>query len=152
MEDLEIFLKNIVSLNQDVLLKQIYSKGNVQQFIISLNTEGQSTSQLYELGEDSKGQSLGDYTDFSVLLKLSGTGDKRTDHITLKDTGDLYESVRITPLKDGFDMTANTFKDGDNLEDRFGADIIGLNEKNKEILANFILPFLQEEIKSRILL
>ena len=146
MEKLEEYLKKIVSLKQDVLLKGVYSKPKVEQFIVSLNTEGQ----LYELGEDSEGQSLGDYTDYSVLLKLSGTGDSRIDHITLKDTGDFYKSFEIKVLKDGFRIVANPIKDGDNLEDRFGKDIVGLNENNKKILAKFILPFYQEAIKRAI--
>ena len=150
MEKLEEYLKKIVSLNQDVLLKGVYSKPKVEQFIVSLNTEGQKTSQLYNLGEDSEGQSLGDYTDYSIQLKLNGFGDSRIDHITLKDSGDFYESFEIKVLKDGFRIVANPIKDGDNLEDRFGKDIVGLNENNKKILAKFILPFYQEAIKRAI--
>ena len=151
MDELEKLLKKIVSLNQDVLLKRIYSDSKVEQFIVSLNTEGVKTSQLYELGEDSKGQSLGNYTDYSIQLKLDGFGDSRIDHITLKDTGDFYESFEVQPLKAGFRIKANPLKDGDDLTEHFGEDIIGLNENNKKILARFILPYLQEEIKRAIM-
>lgn len=151
MDELEKLLKKIVSLNQDVLLKSVYSDSKVRQFIISLNTEGQKTSQLYELGEDSKGGDLGNYTDYSIQLKLDGFGDSRIDHITLKDTGDFYESFEVKPLKDGFRITANPLKEDTDLFKEFGADIVGLNEKNKEILARFILPYYQEEIKRAIM-
>ncbi len=139
-------------MDEDVLLKRIYSKSTVEQFIVSLNTEGQPTSQLYALGVDANGNQLEPpYTVNTIQFKLNGFGDSRIDHVTLKDTGDFYESFIVKALKDGFEITANPIKGGNDLTEKYGEDIIGISEQNKEILSQFLQPFLEEEIRNAIL-
>ena len=63
------------------------------RLVISLNTEGEPTSQLYELGEDSLGKALqgktilkgGEYTPFTKSIKQEKG--QRFDNPTLKDSG-----------------------------------------------------------------
>ena len=46
--------------------------------------------QLFDLGIDGKGQSLGDYAGFTIDLKSKKN--QKTSNVTLKDTGDFYKS------------------------------------------------------------
>ena len=72
----------------------------------------------------------------------------RVDHITLRDTGEFYESFKVVPLLRGFRIEADPDKGGgDNLFDDFGEDIVGLSEENILILCRFIQPFFTEEAK-----
>ena len=131
----------------DKILFKVWSNPKVEQYIVKLNTEGLPTSQLYQDGIDSQGNSLGEYTPYTIEIKLGGDGDKRIDHITLKDTGGLYETFEIIPTKKGFTIFANTSTEDGDLTDRFGKDIIGLTKENEKLLIDFIEPFFNLETK-----
>jgi len=126
----------------DRILREVWKNSKVQQKIIELNTK----DQLFEKGEDSLGVSLGNYSPFTIQIKVSKG--QRIDHITLNDTGEFYNSFKILPKIKGFDIEANGDKGGgDNLFDDFGQDIVGLNEENLLILCAFIRPFFIAEAK-----
>jgi hypothetical protein len=150
MKDFERLLNNLNKLDIDDIFFSLWKDSKVQSYIIELNTEGESTSQLYELGEDSLGRSLGNYSPFTIDAKLFGGGDSRIDHITLKDTGEFYESFKVKPLKTGFKITANPNKDDDNLFQIYGEDIVGLNEDNTELLLAFIEKDFEKELEKRL--
>ena len=105
MQDFERLLKNVNNLNINDIFFELWSDNRVQNYIIDLNTEGENTSQLYELGVDSLGNSLGEYSPFTIPFKVEKG--QRFDHVTLKDTGGFYESFMVTPLKTGFKIDAN---------------------------------------------
>lgn len=151
MKDFERLYNNLNKLDLNDVFLQIWKDSKVQKYIIDLNTEGESTSQLYELGEDSTGRSLGNYSPVTIDYKLFGSGDSRIDHITLKDTGEFYESFKVLPMKTGFKMTANPNKDDTNLFQVYGADIVGLNEDNVELLLAFVEDDFNKELEKRIL-
>ncbi len=99
----------------------------VQQEILDLNTQ----AQLFDLGQDSEGVKLssigGDYS--PVTLRLHP--EKKKDVVTLKDTGDYYDTFKLTPESSGdFKISSNPMKDGTNLFDRWGDKIEGLNNEN----------------------
>ncbi len=142
--------KNLKDLDIDDIFLDIWKDNKVQNYIIDLNTEGEQTSQLYELGEDSKGRSLGNYSPVTIDFKLFGSGDSRIDHITLKDTGEFYESFIVRPKKKGFTIEANPNKDGDNLFSIYGKDIVGLNDDNKELLMAFVAEDFNKELLKRV--
>ena len=149
MDDFVGILKMWQKNDIDKILFKVWSNPKVEQYIVKLNTEGLPTSQLYQDGIDSLGASLGNYTPYSIEIKLGGDGDKRIDHITLKDTGGLYESFEVIPNKKGFSILANTItEDGNNLIDqnRF-KNIIGLTKENEKLLIEFIEPFFDLETK-----
>ena len=148
MQDFERLLKNINNLNINDIFFELWSDNRVQNYIIDLNTEGKPTSQLYELGVDSLGNSLGEYSPFTIPFKVEKG--QRFDHITLKDTGDFYESFIVTPLKTGFKIDANPIKDDDNLFDLFGKDIVGLTEENQERLVAFIEADFNKKLEERL--
>jgi hypothetical protein len=118
----------------------------VKKEIIRLNTE----EQLEEYGIDSKGNSLGGYSPYTISIKkLKG---QRTDHVTLKDTGAFYESFKINVDYNGFEIEADDESMYDNpLSMTYGVDIIGLTEENKASLHEYLLENYGEYIKRAIL-
>lgn len=142
MDGFQEIEKKLRSFDVNKILENVWSNPIVKKFIIELITE----EQLYNKGIDGDGVSLGDYTTYSIEMKLRGDGDKRIDHITLKDTGGFYDSVEVVPYNKGFNTEANPIvDDGKNLYDRFGENIIKLSEENTKILIEFIKPFFNKE-------
>lgn len=91
--------------------------------------------QMYDLGQDIKGESLGEYTDISKWMKQQKG--QRTDHITLRDTGDFHKGMDMkksgeSQKESEFEIKSKDWK-SDMLERGF-PDIFGLNE---EKLKNF---------------
>lgn len=146
MSDFDRLARSVKAFDVNKILREVWRNPLVEQFIIKLNTEGSPTSQLFNKGEDSLGVTLGQYTPFTKAIKAEKG--QRLDHITLKDTGGFYETFVVIPFLTGFRIDADgTVDDGDDLFDRFGKDITGLNEENKIILCEFIKPFFIMEAK-----
>ena len=103
--------------------------------------------QMYELGIDGNGESLGQYSPLSVSIKKSKG--QRYDHITLLDTGEFYEKIKFS-VSDSFfevDSSGRIKEDGDIL-DRWSEDVFKLTEENKEKwIKNFLNPIIKKEIK-----
>lgn len=155
MLELDKLLKKVCDLDVDDILFQIWSSGDVQDKIVALNTEGEQTSQLFELGEDSDGKSLGNYAPSTIEGTANFKGKKekgqRFDHITLKDEGFFYASFRVTPLKRGFRITANPRRGDSDLFDDFGVEIVGLQKRNILVLLDHIEPLFNKEFEKRLL-
>jgi len=99
--------------------------------------------QLHDKGEDGLGRSLGQYSDFTKQFKNTIAAqlgrDNRSDHITLKDTGEFYESIKVTLSSRGVEISSRPQKDDTNLIDEFGEEILFLNEENLEAFRQDIL-------------
>lgn len=144
MESLRTLANNILKLDQDEILRKILLDPLTQAYIIDLNTQ----EQLFEQGIDSLGNSLGEYSDFTVeVKKLKG---QRFDHITLRDSGDFYNSFQVNVGKNFFVINADPIKDDTNLFTEFGVDIVGLTDTSKNELSLFIKDFFIEETLKRI--
>lgn len=130
------------------IVQKIADSNDIKDAIIYLNTE----KQLY-LGKNKLGQDLesigGDYSPFTKDIK-SAVG-QPIDRVTLRDTGTFYESFEVHSFANYIEITANPFKDGVDLQQRWGFNIIGLNEENKTWLINEIKVRLIQEIKATIL-
>ncbi len=106
---------------------------DLKKYIIKLNT----IDQLFDDGIDSLGDSLGEYSPFTVeLKKIKG---QPTDRITLKDTGKFYKTFKIEVKNDSFFINANPIKEDNNLFDDFGYEIVGLTEENQIKVSKIIL-------------
>ncbi len=129
---LNVFLK----LDVDQIALDITRKPTFKKLIISLNTEGLPTSQLFELGQDATGRTLesigGEYSPFTKEIKKSKG--QPIDRVTLKDTGDFYATFNVIPFNGGFTIEADTIKDGEDLQDSWGDNIVGLSQENLQIL------------------
>jgi hypothetical protein len=145
-------LKKFIEFDVDQLALEISRTPTFKKLVISLNTEGLPTSQLFELGQDAQGRTLesigGEYSPFTVEVKRRKG--QPTDRITLKDTGDFYRTFDVIPFKGGFRIEADTIKDGQDLQDSWGKEIVGIDQRNLLIIIEFYKNAIQEKVKSSI--
>jgi len=134
MTRLEEFALKVSRLDEGDIFKIIFSSAKVQREIIRLNTE----EQLFFKGVDSNNITLGDYTPFTVEIKKEKG--QRFENITLRDTGDFYESFRVRATKEYFEISADPIKEDTNLFIEFGIDILGLTDESTKKLKEVILP------------
>lgn len=121
-------------------------------YIVYLNTQ----KQLYKQGKDAKGRLLdevgGSYSPYTIDKKKQKG--EITDHVTLKDTGDFYNSFRayVDGNKD-IVVSADTIKDTTDLLTEWGGAILGLNEESKiemkKEALKVILPYVRKQLLSR---
>lgn len=154
-QPLRKLLAAISSLQINEIALEITKTRTFQQLVIRLNTEGEATSQLYELNEDSKGRKLsdigGDYSPFTIeYAKSKGQPKKSASDIDLKDTGAFYLSFTIEPYLGGFVIEADPVKDENNLFTDWGIDIVGLNEQNLQIVIDFYKNAIQQKLNEKI--
>ena len=141
--DLVRLAELFVSIKTGDLLFKVLSRSDVQEFIINLNTE----DQLRTRNVDALGVKLssigGEYSVTTQFLKNTSA-----DKVTLYDTGDYYESFVIIPYRDGsFEIESNTSIHGDDLKERWGNNIEGLNKENLQKTNAFIENKICEEIE-----
>ncbi len=138
---------SIANLDEGLLLRNFVSIPSVQTFILDLNRR----DQLFNKGIDSKNRALGVYTPFTINSKQERGVPLPSDfHITLFDTGEFYSTFVIIPGKDFFEIDANPIKEGDNLFDDFGEDIIGLNDENLQVLIDFFKETIQLRVRDQL--
>jgi hypothetical protein len=135
------------------LFISIGNEEDVIDLIIVLNTEGMATSQLYELGIDSKGVALedigGEYSAFTIAEKIRKG--QPIDRITLKDSGEFYDSFEVVADSVGFNFIVDPLKGDNNLFEDWGQDIVGLFPPNLKIVINKMLQRYIQETKRIIL-
>jgi len=136
--DLQSLAKKELDVN--ALLRKIVQKPEIKAFILRLNRQ-----QLYNKGEDSKGESLGEYSPFTIEEKRSKG--QPFDRITLFDSGEFYNSFYIKVSGNEIEILSDPIKDdGTNLLREFGEDILGLTEEDQDKLSEMIEPMLAAEI------
>lgn len=139
MQKLFNLLNNARSLNEDIIEIAV-DVPEVKELIIEMNT----MDQLYERGVDSNNVDLGDYSPTSKIIK--DAKGQRSDHITLRDTGEAYDSEEVEVLQGGgIKTTMNTVKDGKDLQDRFGKNITGLTSYSRDKFKQNVRPRIREE-------
>lgn len=134
-------LRAAQTLDADQMFNVFLSDKGLQDFIIGLNLD-----QL-DSGENSLGVSLesigGEYTSATIAIK-SAKG-QPTDRVTLRDTGEYYESYTLDLGNGFFDINSNPIRGGENLEDRYGDKLEGLQDENLQKLIEIIrVEFKQE--------
>jgi len=129
--DLGILCKNAKLLNDKSAW--IYSMDiKIQDEIIYLI----QYKQLFKEGVDGTGQVIGYYKPFTEQLNpLKKAG----SHYTLLDTGDFYKSMFVEVMEDSFIVKANGKKGNKDLLVKYGDEIIGLTDENKDILSELLL-------------
>ena len=142
---IEDILDNVKKLNETKAWKTVMDK-EVQEEVVRLNTQ----EQLYEDGIDSLGDTLGDYSEYTIFLKKQKG--QKTSNITLKDTGAFYKSFKVKVDAKGFTIEADDIASYDRpLTDSFGLDILGLTEDNKSWLYDFLIEKYYEYIERKLL-
>ena len=124
------YLKNCKKFGEEIMIK---NEGHIIK---------ENVSQMYDLGQNVKEESLGEYTPTSKWIKQQKG--QRTDHITLRDTGDFHKGMGMkksgeTQKESEFEIKSKDWK-SDMLEKGF-PDIFGLNEQN---LKDFTKIFFDE--------
>jgi len=131
------------------IFTDILKDSNIQAQIVDLNL-----SQMYDGGIDSEGHELGHYAAITVSyykpLASSLGNDGRSDHITLKDTGEFYKSFKIKITSEGFIIQADADK-GDTDLSQIYPKVIGLTKENKAEVGVIVAPYLAEIIRKEIL-
>ena len=103
--------------------------------IIKMNT----IDQLYNKGIGSDNVELssigGEYSLVTMAIsQKKGRPKANRNRITLKDTGEFYRSFRIYVFSGAVRIQADTIKDGRDLQDDWGDNILGLTPENKSKL------------------
>lgn len=133
--------ENVKRLSLNDALRFSISQDEIGDLIIELNTEGQ----LFDKGIDGEGMSLdsigGSYSDLTEASKRRKG--QPFAHVTLKDTGDFYDSFMVHADKESFTISADTLKEGTDLLDRWGDDIIGLTDESLGLLVEELIPLIQ---------
>jgi len=146
MAELEKLLRKMIKLNQTELLRSGLKNPKLKNLILDLNR----IDQLFEQGINAKGVSLGEYA-VSTILGTAGFKGKiakgqPTDRVTLKDTGEFYESFDIDFNNDGFEIIAT---DKEFLLDKYKG-ILGLTTDNLEEAIQYIRGYIIQEIKKEV--
>lgn len=98
---------------------------------------------MYEKGIDGFGKSLGQYSPFTKQFKNTIAGrlgrDTRSDHITLRDTGEFHRSIRVRLQRDGIKIDSDPIKEDTNLLVEYGEEILFLTEENLTEFRNIYL-------------
>lgn len=119
-------------------LKDVFTR--YSDIIKEINTE----QQLYDLGQDSKSKSLGKYAESTKRIKIRKI--QPIDRVTLKDTGDFYESIRII-AKDDELIIETSIEYAKYLTRKYGADILGIQDME---LLDFTKKYIFPELESNI--
>ena len=129
MADILQVAEKLARTNVTQTLVKILNKPKTKKFITDLNTK----VQLFDYGENNEGVQLsaigGTYAPSTIRIKARKG--QPSNRVTLKDTGDFYKTFDVQVKNNAnFTITANTMKSGQDLEDRWGDDIVGLQDEN----------------------
>ena len=127
-------LKNEIMKHEDVIVQMI------------------TQNQLYDRGIEGRGISIMDYQPYTArTIRIKQKKGQPYDRVTLRDTGEFYDSLHVEFDDEGFYVTSTDDK-AKYLLSRYGKTIFRLtNEDFTELLRNYIRPSLQEKLKEKIL-
>jgi hypothetical protein len=139
--------KKVNGFNQEKAMRDILKDPYLRAEIIDLNQ-----AQMYEQGVDAAGDSLGEYAPITKSyykpLAASEGRDGRTDHVTLKDTGDFYRSMEIKTISDGIHLIADYEKEDTDLKVIY-PHALGLTPESKMVILPGIRSVLLDKIKNQ---
>ena len=113
----------------------------------AVQIEGLNLKQLNQ-GIDSTGDRITpNYTDYTVQRKVEKG--QPTDRVTLKDTGDFYESIFIEVFKNAFQIDATDEKT-EGLKYKYGNEVLGLTQEHIKEVARIIKPTLEKILEQQL--
>lgn len=161
--------KNIESIDINGLFFEVLKDNVITDWIIDTIQD-----RLYNLGVDKMHNKLKTdaarirsthpyYSDTTVGIKIGaidrpdggGRGDSRTANVTLKDSGDFYDSMRVVVKRTLIQIEADFRKGSDHIQENFELSytspakfedfILGLTDEETNLLIdNFLLPRLRQ--------
>lgn len=138
-EYLEKFLKL-----DDQIFRLIFDRDDTKDEIIRLIT----IEQLFEQGIDGEGELIQPEGYSPRTIEIKELKGQRTDHVTLNDTGDFYESFTVTVSKDSFTVDAQDNKGDVRLFEAYGEDVAGLTDESFDALFEFVKDVVFELLES----
>lgn len=141
--------KKVRSFSQEKAMKEILKEKDLQAQIIDLNQK-----QLFEQGIDADGKPTGDYAPSTIYGTKNFPGKiekgQRYDHITLKDTGEFYDSMQVKSIPEGIQIKADYLKEGgEDLRDEWPS-AVGLTNESKQEIKPQIKESFMEKFKKHI--
>lgn len=111
--------------------------------------EYQTERQLFDKGQDSKGSIIRPaYTPYTIRLKQKKG--QPTDRVTWKDTGRLYNSIRVEASENHVEITANV-EYAKYLFKKYGDDVLGIQEELlREFADKYLLPNIKKEFDDKL--
>lgn len=141
MQSVNNLINKIRAFDINLIYVNVFSLQVVQDFVIDLNTQ----NQLFDENVGSENVLLPMYSPITMNLKPDGYPDR----FTLNDTGDFYDSFRLEIGSNYFLIAADGNKEDENILDKYSDfKVLGLTEDSKELLVDFIKPFIKQEIKN----
>ena len=144
-------LNKFLKIDPISIIRRILSDGAILIWIADKNRE-----QLRE-GRNSEDVKLSDIGGEYSPITLDNDSRKVADRVDLFDKGDFYKSIIASSgVQDLVDFDANPFKTDEetgeivNLYNRWGEDIIGLNEENLQQLIEKVKDKLIVEIRRQV--
>ncbi len=133
-------------------VSELLRKANLDQLFLKVIKENEQKSidlnvddQLYEKGILATGKTIGEYAPFTIAAKQKKG--QRYDHITLRDTSNFHDSFFLDADKWPVFFDARDSKTPELLG-RYGDDIFGLTDENKERFAQLVKEDLQKAFRS----
>ena len=141
-------LNSILSLKNRVYeASQNLINGTYMQMAVTNNASAiieANQDQLYELGHNPLGISIGSYAPKTITIKKDKG--QPYDRVTLKDTGDFYAGFHLDADNTGFRISSTDWKTEELLE-RWG-NVFGLTEENRlRISWSLFFPFLIKTVR-----
>jgi len=151
MWNLEVLARNVLKLKENDALKVVTDNKSIQFNAIRLNRQ----VQLYQQGVDIEGKKMsspnatqGDVYTIRTMEIKEEKG-QVIDRVTMRDTGMLYTTFDTKVVNGELILMADTIKEGDDLQDKFG-QFIGLNNESKSELVKLAKPIVMQYVKYKV--
>lgn len=131
--------RNVERMDRNIMLEEIFSNPQLQSQMIDLNQ-----SQMMDQGVDSYGVTLGDYSPVSVSHYGKDPG-----HITLRDTGAFYDSMKVLVGSEAVVISGDTEKPDRDLSVAWPHALGLTNDSLQEILPEVKQRFI-ESVKMKL--
>jgi hypothetical protein len=153
-------MAEMINVNFTEIFNDIFRAGNIQRWVIATiqrRLEGTGkTADGTQLKTD-KATAGNYYADYTIDIKdyLGQT----FSHVTLKDSGDFYNSMRYVMIELGFEVEASFMKKNGHMQKNFTnqygsqaefeADVLSLSDNEIEfMMQNFINPKFERELNA----
>lgn len=147
IDKVEDIIKGLSSIGLPMMAK-VFDESSLQVQSIDLNQ-----IQLYDKGINADGLTLGEYSPVTIgywkPLAASEGRDGKTSNVTLKDTGEFYNSMKFEKDSQQFWISGDVNKGGTNLMQIYG-QILGLTTESLDYLHDEILERYQEKVYNTI--
>lgn len=108
--------------------------------------EVKNKEQMYAGESSTGGDILPEYKPLTVFIKTRKG--QPTDRVTLHDTGSFYQGLYVSVNNDRI-VTGSTDSKTEKLEDKYGENIFGLNDKfSIEVVQETMKPIFKEKIEA----